>query len=189
MENKNIIQVPVSSIFNRFSHYKLTKVGDTIDMKKSFKKYALSVLFLTIFSLVGLPLTILLPNNTFYFFYKKTNVDFLNPLAYDVDNIIIKRFVFIVMALITIILYPYIVYVTYNTDYEMINYNWGGLYNSLLTNGYKPNKFEVGYIKVYKYKKSYICNDGNHRHKILEKIYPKDKLIEVILMSKPYVKK
>jgi hypothetical protein len=46
--------------------------------------------------------------------------------------------------------------------------------------GYQPKKFNNGYIKVEKYKNLYYCFDGNHRHKVLEFIYDKDKIIEVI---------
>ena len=59
-------------------------------------------------------------------------------------------------------------------------YDWIGLYKSLKDNGYNPNKFPMGYIKVDKPGGEYRCRDGNHRHRILLDMYGPDKIIDVI---------
>ena len=65
---------------------------------------------------------------------------------------------------------------------ESVDYDWVGLHKSLKDNGYEPNKFEKGYIKVVKYEGgNYRCLDGNHRHRILLDIYGPDKIIDVKL--------
>lgn len=58
-------------------------------------------------------------------------------------------------------------------------YDWVGLYKSLKDNGYCPDKFNDGYIIVVKYKDSYRCTEGNHRHRVLLDIYGPDKIIDV----------
>lgn len=67
-------------------------------------------------------------------------------------------------------------------------YDWYGLYNSLIKEGFNPNE-KNGYIIVTKVDNGvYVCQDGNHRITLLKLIYDKSHKIKV-LVEPPYIKK
>lgn len=174
---KEIIKLPIEDIKNNFNLYEL----ELIDGKKikSNKKNNYIFFYFTLFLFVGVLLTMLSPFKTFSFFYNKTNLDFFNPKVYVIKNKKIKRLIFFFVSLVLIILYPYICFFNMSFfDSELTNYDWSGLYSKINKEGYNPHK--NSYIKVSKYKNYYICNDGNHRHKILESFFPKETMIDVI---------
>jgi hypothetical protein len=57
-------------------------------------------------------------------------------------------------------------------------YDWYGLYNSILKNGFEPND-DNGYITVSKIDGKYVCQNGNHRLVILNLIYDKSYKLKV----------
>jgi hypothetical protein len=175
---KEIIKLPISEIKNNFLSYNLNFSSDgTVVCEKIHTNI---FLYFTLFLIIGLPLTILSPYKTFNFFHKKTNLDPLDPKIYSIGGgKIMKRIVLTLIYFILLILYPYICFFNLSFfDSEVDSYDWAGLYEKIILDGYQPKT--NSYIRVYKYKNDYICIDGNHRHKILETFYPKDKIIDVI---------
>jgi len=179
--DKEIIKLPIGDIKNNYFLYELEIVKDGLTQKiKPSKKDKMVFFYLTLFMIIGLPLIIISPFKTFKFFYKKTNLEPLDPKIYSIgDGKIMKRIVLAIIYLILLILYPYICFFNLSFfDTEVTFYDWTGLYEKIISEGYHPKN--NSYIRVSKYKGDYICMDGNHRHKILESFFPKDKIIDVI---------
>ena len=170
--DKEIIKLPIGDIKNNYFLYELEMVKDGLNQRiKPTKKDKQIFFHLTLFLLIGLPLIIISPFKTFKFFYKKTNFDPLNPDIYNIGGgKIMKRVVLSIIYLILLILYPYISFFNLGFfDTEISSYDWTGLHEKILSEGYQPKT--NSYIRVSKYKNDYICIDGNHRHKILESFY------------------
>ena len=176
-ESNNIIKLRVGDIINNFNNVKLFIYDNRFEVYPNRLKISF---YLTLFNIFGLLPTFLFPDKTFFFIYKKTKLTYFNPFSYKINPKILKRFIFILLYLIILISYPFIILNDIILTNDLYKYDWIGLYKSMKKEGYLPKKYNDGYIKVKKYKNLYFCSDGNHRHKVLEFIYDKDKIIEVV---------
>lgn len=176
-ETNNLIKIRVGDIVNNFNNVKLIFYDDKIEILPNRLKI---FFYLTIFNLFGLVPSILFPTKTFFFFYRKTKLLYFNPFSYKIKPKFLKKFLFITLYIIIFISYPFIILNDIILINNLYKYDWVGLYKSMKKEGYLPKKYGDGYIKVKKYKNLYYCYDGNHRHKVLEYIYDKDKIVEVV---------
>ena len=190
---KKIIKLPIGSMINYFhsSRLQIDDSGEYIGFSNNNKKdrqttkltkNKYTMFYMVLFFIFGLPLAIIIPYKTFTFFYKKTGIDMFDHSIYKVNKKSIMIIGFLILYFTISLLTPFIMFTHYFSD-DGEHYDWGYLYNSIKENGYQPEKY--GYIVVRKLKNSenFICYDGNHRHKVLQTIYPKDKLVDVILVE------
>lgn len=192
--DKKIIKLPIGDIKNNFTLYQLKLVNNKIKVKV-YDDNISKFFYFTLFLLIGLPFTILSPFKTFNFFYKKTRLYFFsdiymiknnrhvtsfNPFVVILYLLYGKKIRFVFYYLFSVIICPYYLFkfcITGKSSF-VSDYDWTELYKKLKTEGYNPQK--NSYIKVSKYKNYYICNDGNHRHKILESFFSRETMVDVI---------
>jgi len=177
---ENIIKVKLGDIQSVYLHYSM---GCLLGNEKfNTFKIIKECFFILVFGLVGVLFTILFHKRCFYFFSKFIKNDYIYPHTYNsLGNGIFSRLILIIIS-ICLSLSTFIIIwgnISDNLN-ESVDYDWVGLHKSLKDNGYEPNKFENGYIKIKKFKDKYDCLDGNHRHRILLDIYGPDKIIDVI---------
>ena len=173
----NLIKIRVGDIVNNFNNVNLIFCDDKVEFTSNRLKI---FLYLTLFNIFGLIPIFLFPDKTFFFIYRKTRLSYFNPFHFKISPKFLRRFIFILTYIINLFFYPFIILNYIILESDLYRYDWVGLYKSMKKEGYQPKKFNNGYIKVEKYKNLYYCSDGNHRHKVLEFIYDKDKIIEVI---------
>ena len=154
------------------------------------KIYAKYILYLCIFFIIGVPISLISPKIVYNFFHKKLDLDIFNYKIFSVEPKWIKHFFLRIYSIFLFIYIPYIllnIKYIYETEFDLRveYYNWSRLFNSLMNNGYKPKKFHNGWIKVIPMedKNGYRCVDGNHRTFLLKHIYKNnlDKKITVLL--------
>ncbi len=177
---ENIIKVKLGDIQSDFLGY---SIGYLLGNEKvSIFKIIKECFFILLFGLVGILFTILFHKRCFHFFNKFIKNDYISPHTYNsIGNGIFSRLILIIVSIcLSISTFFIIVGIIIDNLNESVDYDWVGLHKSLKDNGYKPNKFENGYIKVKKFKDKYNCSDGNHRHRILLDIYDPDKIIDVV---------
>ena len=180
----NIIKVKLGDIQSDYLHYSM---GYLLGNEKfnTFKIIKECFLIL-VFGLVGVLFTILFHKRWFHFFNKLFNKfiknDFICRHRYNsLGNGIFSRLILIIISIcLSLSTFIIIVGVIVDNLNKSVDYYWVDLHKSLKDNGYEPNKFENGYIKVKKFKDKYNCRDGNHRHRVLLDIYGPDKIIDVI---------
>ena len=177
---ENIIKVKLGDIQSNFLHYTMEYLlgNEKFNTFKIIKE----CFFILVFGLVGVLFTTLFHKRCFHFFNKFIKNDYICPHTYDsLGNGIFSRLILIIVSIcLSISTFFIIVGIIIDNLNESVDYDWVGLHKSLKDNGYKPNKFENGYIKVKKFKDKYNCSDGNHRHRILLDIYDPDKIIDVV---------
>lgn len=183
---ENIIKVKLGDIKSQHLHYSMEYLLG--NEKVSIFKIIKECFFILLFGLVGILFTILFHKRCFHFFNKFIKNDYISPHTYNsIGNGIFSRLILIIVSIcLSISTFFIIVGIIIDNLNESVDYDWVGLHKSLKDNGYKPNKFENGYIKVKKFKDKYNCSDGNHRHRILLDIYGPDKIIDVIYYGVTY---
>jgi len=176
---ENIIKVNLGDIESQYLHYTM---GYLLGNERvSVFKIVIECLFVLLFGLVGVLFTTLFHKRCFHFFYKFIKNDYICPHTYNsLGNGIFSRLILVIISIfLSLFTFFILVGIIVENLNESVNYDWVGLHKSLKDNGYEPNKFENGYVKVVKYKGNYRCSDGNHRHRILLDIYGPDKIIDV----------
>jgi uncharacterized membrane protein len=177
---ENIIKVKLGDIKSSYLHYSM---GYLLGNEKvNIFKVIIECLFILLFGLVGVLLTILFHKRCFHFFYKHINSDYISPHTYTtLGNGVFSRVILVIIS-IFLSLFTFIILVGNIKENlnEGVDCDWYELYKSIKDNGYDPNKFPMGYIKVDKPGGKYLCRDGNHRHRILLDMYGPDKIIDVI---------
>lgn len=187
-EEEKIIEIKLGNISGEFDPYILKYyVGCWGDNRKCLKinylKYLiLEILFLLLFFISGIILTLLFHKKCYSFFYKRTQIDLLDPHSYKFlksTHLLGRVILLIISFLITINIFLFILYKIkeYVSGRAPQDYNWNGLYTALKQEGYNPLKYN--YITVSSTSKGYKCMDGNHRLKILTYLYGPHKKIKV----------
>ena len=177
---ENTIKVKLGDIQSNYLHYTMEYLLGVVNV--NIFKIIKECFFILLFGLVGVLFTILFHKRCFHFFNKFIKSGYINPHTYTtLGNGIFSRVILVIISIcLSLSTFIIIAGIIINNLNESVDYDWVGLHKSLKDNGYEPNKFENGYIKVKKFKDKYNCSDGNHRHRILLDIYGPDKIIDVI---------
>ena len=179
---ENIIKVKLGDIKSQYLHYTMEYLlgNEKFNTFKIIKE----CFFILVFGLVGVLFTTLFHKRCFHFFNKFIKNDYICPHTYNsLGNGVFSRLILVIISIfLSISTFFIVVGIIVENLNESVVYDWVGLHKSLKDNGYEPNKYKRGYIKVstFKGKYKYRCSDGNHRHRILLDIYGPDKIIDVV---------
>ena len=183
---ENIIKVKLGDIQSNYLGYSMEYLLG--NEKTNIVKILKECFFILLFGLVGVLFTILFHKKCFHFFNKFMKNGYVSSHTYhSLGNGIFSRLILIMISIfLSMLTFIKIVGIIVENLNVSVVYDWVGLHKSLKDNGYEPNKFENGYIKVGIVKGKYHSLDGNHRHRILLGIYGPDKIIDVIYNGIPY---